>query len=49
MGQTNYDLRTNFNPHAREGRDFLEVQITVIGLDFNPHAREGRDSLTTIY
>jgi len=33
----------HFNPHARVGRDFIIIGISMIYRDFNPHARVGRD------
>ena len=42
-----YSLRRHnfdFNPRAREGRDYMIAGLLDGDVDFNPRAREGRDA-----
>jgi len=36
---------SDFNPHARVGRDFGSAFFNCHFWDFNPHARVGRDAI----
>ena len=38
----------DFNPHTREGCDFLSSSALIAILNFNPHTREGCDECTGI-
>ena len=35
----------NFNSHARVGRDFARLYLSLTSHDFNSHARVGRDGV----
>ena len=35
--------QVNFNPHSREGSDYLTLLLLLFMFDFNPHSREGSD------
>ena len=48
LTKANKRYKKHFNPHARVGRDWAQVNIISALAHFNPHARVGRDFLTAI-